>query len=142
MLPMALYNTHMTGDELRLVDYTISVLAHREQTKVWSVIVTIFGDLAKNHGDEISGPLLSMIMENIGIRPKAIRVAIHRLRKDNWIESRKEGRVSQYRLSAKGYAESEVSRPRIYENVQAPDQNSGKDWHLLLQEPGENFRQK
>ncbi|PCI05117.1 MAG: hypothetical protein COB78_00385 [Hyphomicrobiales bacterium] len=139
---MALYNTHMTGDELRLVDYTISALAHREQTKVWSVIVTIFGDLTKNQGDEISGPLLSMIMEKIGIRPEAMRVAIHRLRKDNWIESRKEGRVSQYRLSAKGYAESEAARPRIYASVQALDQNSGKDWHLLLQEPGKDFGQR
>lgn len=138
---MALYNIHMTGDELRLVDYTISVLAHREQTKVWSMIVTIFGDLTKNQGDEISGPLLSIIMEKIGIRPEAMRVAIHRLRKDNWIESRKEGRVSQYRLSAKGYAESEAARPRIYTSVQALDQNSGEDWHLILQEPGKSFGQ-
>ncbi|MFK5977441.1 MAG: PaaX family transcriptional regulator C-terminal domain-containing protein [Rhizobiaceae bacterium] len=136
---MALYNTPMTSDELPLVDYTISALAHSGQTKVWSVIVTVFGDLAKNPGDEISGPLLSIIMEKIGIRPEAMRVAIHRLRKDKWIESRREGRVSKYRLSAKGFAESEAARPRIYATVQAFDQSSSKDWHLSIQEPAKNF---
>lgn len=129
----------MTSNDSDLIDYAISALADREQIKVWSVIVSIFGDLAQNPGDEISGPYLSAITERIGIRPEAMRVAIHRLRKDNWIENRKVGRVSQYRLSPFGHEESKAVSPRIYNKLnigQAPSKNK---WHLILLPPGTTY---
>jgi len=130
------YNHQMTNNVSDLVDYAISALADRETIKVWSVIVTIFGDLAQNSGDEISGLYLSAITERIGIKPEAMRVAIHRLRKDNWIESRKIGRVSQYRLSAFGYKESKVASPRIYGSPKIDPSVQRTNWHLVLLEPG------
>lgn len=133
---LPLYNRPMTSNDSKLVDYAISALADREQIKVWSVIVSIFGDLAQNSSDEISGPYLSAITERIGIRPEAMRVAIHRLRKDNWIESRKVGRVSQYRLSPFGHAESKAASPRIYGKLSAGQPLSKDKWHLILLPPG------
>lgn len=130
------YNQQMTNTISDPVDYAISALADRETIKVWSVIVTIFGDLAQNSGDEISGLHLSAITERIGIKPEAMRVAIHRLRKDNWIESRKVGRVSQYRLSTFGYEESKAASPRIYGKPKIGQSIQQVDWHLLLLEPG------
>jgi len=82
--------------------------------KVWSVLVTIFGDLAPSDVDFIPGPVLSALTGQMGIRPEALRVALHRLRKDGWIEASKAGRVSHYRLSAHGRAETEAARHRIY----------------------------
>ena len=80
--------------------------------RVWSLLVTVFGDLTPD--DPLEGPTLSAIMSEIGIKPEATRVALHRLRADGWIISEKTGRTSHHRLSAKGRADSDAARPRIY----------------------------
>ncbi|MFD0917378.1 hypothetical protein ACFQ14_13265 [Pseudahrensia aquimaris] len=98
----------------------IDLLPSDDPIKVWSVIVTLFGDLASGDGDEISGQVLMMLMERLGIRPDATRVALHRLRKDSWIVSRKVGRNAHYRLSTHGLRETQAASPRIYaENLPA-----------------------
>ena len=96
--------------------------------RVWSLIVTIFGDLAQGKGDAISGPLLSQLTGLMGVRPEAMRVALHRLRKDGWIESLREGRASTHFLTGYGRAQSAAASPRIYgTGVPSPDL-----WHLLI----------
>ncbi|MEO0743914.1 MAG: PaaX family transcriptional regulator C-terminal domain-containing protein [Pseudomonadota bacterium] len=80
--------------------------------RVWSLLVTVFGDLAPDAA--LDGPTLSAIMAEIGIKPEASRVALHRLRADGWIISEKNGRTSRHRLSPKGRAGSDAARPRIY----------------------------
>ncbi|WP_299684439.1 PaaX family transcriptional regulator C-terminal domain-containing protein [uncultured Tateyamaria sp.] len=80
--------------------------------RVWSLLVTVFGDLAPD--DALDGPTLSAILSEIGIKPEASRVALHRLRADGWITSEKTGRTSRHRLSVKGRADSDAARPRIY----------------------------
>ncbi|MEL6887102.1 MAG: PaaX family transcriptional regulator C-terminal domain-containing protein [Pseudomonadota bacterium] len=80
--------------------------------RVWSLLVTVFGDLAPDAA--LDGPTLSAIMAEIGIKPEASRVALHRLRADGWIISEKNGRTSRHRLSPMGRADSDAARPRIY----------------------------
>lgn len=80
--------------------------------RVWSLLVTVFGDLTPDGA--LEGPTLSAIMAEIGVKPEATRVALHRLRADGWIISEKNGRTSRHRLSAKGRADSDAARPRIY----------------------------
>jgi phenylacetic acid degradation operon negative regulatory protein len=105
-------------------------LTRTGDTRVWSVIVTIFGDLAQDPRDQIPGNTLSELTRMIGIKPEAMRVALHRLRKDGWINSEKSGRTSSHRLTRKGFEESLAARPRIYAtNSERPGQ-----WHLLLRE--------
>ena len=82
--------------------------------RVWSVLITVFGDLAQDPGQWISGPTLNSIMTEIGIKPEATRVALHRLRKDGWITSRRVGRHSDYGLTDQGRAQSVEASPRIY----------------------------
>lgn len=82
--------------------------------KVWSMLVTILGDLASEEGQSLSGPVLSALTSRIGIRPEALRVALHRLRKDGWVLSEKAGRISHYRLSALGRRETTQARARVY----------------------------
>lgn len=113
------------------LQHAISALRNNEDFRVWSVLVSIFGDLAGNPGDQISGAALSRLTENMGIKPEATRVALHRLRKDGWIVSEKSGRTSKYQLSPVGYAESQRVRARIYaKHTSAPTQ-----WHLLIDQP-------
>ena len=91
--------------------------------RVWSVIVTIFGDLAQARSDRISGPVLARLCEGLGIRADAMRVALHRLRRDGWILSEKSGRTSEYFLSDSAFRESLAARPKIY--GPAPDPAQG-----------------
>lgn len=96
--------------------------------RVWSLMVSLFGDLAQGKGDKIEGPVLSAIMTELDVKPEAARVALHRLRNDGWITSQKRGRISQHSLTAKGRAESVAASPRIYATTQeVPD-----DWCLVL----------
>ncbi|WP_212523555.1 PaaX family transcriptional regulator C-terminal domain-containing protein [Actibacterium sp. MT2.3-13A] len=109
----------------------ITALTGDDTPRVWSLIVTLFGDLAQAPGAEISSPALSRIFAPIGIKPQALRVALHRLRKDGWIDSRKSGRSSLYRLTPSGLEQSAAATPRIYaREVAAPAL-----WHVLLPAP-------
>lgn len=102
-------------------------LATLGDLKVWSVLVTLLGDLALNKGRDISGPDLTAIMARIGIKPDTIRVALHRLRKDGWIKISKTGRISRYSLSAHGKRETKAVQAQVY-GLKAPQ----SDWHLII----------
>lgn len=94
----------------------------RDQTpRVWSLLISVFGDLAQDPGSRISGSLLRHMTEQIGIKPEAMRVAIHRLRKDGWIDSERMGRNSAYFLTATGRAQTTRASPRIYASGQAAE---------------------
>lgn len=66
----------------------------------------------------------------LGIKPEAIRVALHRLRKDGWLDSQRNGRASAHFLTEFGRRQSDAVSPRIY--ARTPDVPT--DWHLLLAE--------
>lgn len=101
--------------------------------KVWSVLVTIFGDLAPGANDVIRGTDLSALTSRMRIKPEALRVAIHRLKNDGWITAQKSGRVSLYQLSPYGRSETQSARARVYD---APD-TALTDWYVVLTETGE-----
>ncbi|CUH68740.1 phenylacetic acid degradation operon negative regulatory protein PaaX [Thalassovita gelatinovora] len=82
--------------------------------KVWSVIVTILGDFSETRDAQISGRVLGLLVGRMGITNQALRVALHRLRRDGWIEAKKEGRTSNYFLTAQGWSMTQAVRPIIY----------------------------
>ncbi|MEP2718691.1 PaaX family transcriptional regulator C-terminal domain-containing protein [Pseudophaeobacter sp.] len=111
---------------------SIAQLNDLQTLRVWSIIVSLFGDLAQNPGDQISGTTLTRIITPMGIKPEAIRVALHRLRKDGWIESARSGRASVHFLTKSGRNQSAAVTPRIY----ARDPKVPQSWHLLIAEEG------
>lgn len=92
----------------------VTRLTDGQTPRVWSLLVTIFGELAQDEGAKISGLLLRHMREVIGIKPEAMRVALHRLRKDGWIENERKGRTSAHFLTQQGRAQSAAASPRIY----------------------------
>ncbi|MBO9473891.1 hypothetical protein J7413_10120 [Shimia sp. R10_1] len=82
--------------------------------KVWSVVVTILGDLLQDEDAWMSGPVLDALVGCLGINNQALRVALHRLRRDGWIVTQKRGRMSVHRLSPTGWAATERARPQVY----------------------------
>lgn len=98
--------------------------------RVWSLMVTLFGDLAQAENNSIDGPVLSAIMAEMDIRPEAVRVALHRLRNDGWITSRKQGRTRHHTLAPDSLSETRAAGARIYADpAQAPT-----DWQLTVLE--------
>jgi phenylacetic acid degradation operon negative regulatory protein len=89
-------------------------LTRGQLPRVWSLIVTVFGDLAQKPGARISGTVLGQITEPVGIRPEAMRVALHRLRRDGWLDSERSGRVSYHFLTEFGRTQSVGANDRIY----------------------------
>ncbi|MDK3018946.1 PaaX family transcriptional regulator C-terminal domain-containing protein [Pseudodonghicola flavimaris] len=113
-------------------DTCAALLTDPQNLRVWSVIVSLFGDLAQRPGDRLSGGALSRIIMPAGIKPEAIRVALHRLRKDGWIDSARQGRASAHFLTDYGRAQSAEVSPRIYTRAAA----APEAWHLLIAEDG------
>lgn len=97
----------------------INAVAACGPIKVWSVVVTILGDLLQSEEAWLSGPVLDALVSRIGINNQALRVALHRLRRDGWIISEKRGRLSAHRLTPKGWTETEAVRGQIYGAVGA-----------------------
>ncbi len=120
-------NSHQTW-----FDTAVCELTDPHHQRVWSIIVSLFGDLAQDRGAQISGAALTRIIEPIGIKPEAIRVALHRLRKDGWIESARTGRASLHYLTEFGRDQSARVTPRIYARSPVVPDN----WHLLSAEEG------
>ncbi|WP_170474059.1 PaaX family transcriptional regulator C-terminal domain-containing protein [Ruegeria arenilitoris] len=110
----------------------VAELTDPQNQRVWSIIVSLFGDLAQEPGSQISGGALTRIIEPIGVKPEAIRVALHRLRKDGWIKSDRIGRVSRHFLTDFGRTQSIAVSPRIYAQNPKPISH----WHLLIAEEG------
>lgn len=84
---------------------------------VWSLIVSFFGDMAQGETDKVPASVLTSLGERLNIKPEAMRVALHRLRKDGWVESQKTGRRSAYFLTKRGRLESADASVRIYARV-------------------------
>lgn len=113
------------------VEAAIAALTEGTELRTWSLIVTIFGDMARAPGAEIPGPVLSALTTRIGVKPEAVRVALHRLRKDGWLTSRREGRLSYYLLTDAGRTQSESATARIYAG--AP--SDPRRWHVVVAGP-------
>lgn len=113
----------------RFIDQTAGLRALGGR-RVWSLMVSLFGDLALAEGCAIDGPVLSKIMAALQVKPEAVRVALHRLRNDGWVTSTKSGRISAHALTAKGRAESVAASPRIY----APTSTADIPWQIIVVE--------
>lgn len=109
----------------------VTCLCGDQRPRVWSLLVTVFGELAQDDNARISGAMLRHLSDLIGLKPEAVRVALHRLRKENWIESHRSGRNSDYSLTDWGRAQSAAASPRIYATRALVDHAS-----LVVLEPG------
>ncbi|MFQ6547638.1 hypothetical protein AADZ90_006745 [Aestuariibius sp. 2305UL40-4] len=113
-------------------DPILDQLLGLETTKTWSLIATIFGDL---DGDRLSGKELGTLLAPLGVKPEAMRVALHRLKKDGWIISEKNGREVVYALSDHGRQETFAAQKDVYRR----DVKFAEGWRLIML-PGEAAR--
>ena len=82
--------------------------------RAWSLIITLYGDAIVPRGGSLWLGSLVEIMALFGIDAGHVRTAMSRLTADGWLERRRLGRNSYYRLSAKGEGIFGAASERIY----------------------------
>ncbi len=92
----------------------ISALHSEGRLRVWSLVITVFGDLVQHRGGEISTARLRMLLGRVGVENGALRTALSRLAADGWVTSERAGRNSIYRLSIQGLTKFAPATTRIY----------------------------
>ncbi|MBZ0147239.1 MAG: phenylacetic acid degradation operon negative regulatory protein PaaX [Pseudorhodoplanes sp.] len=93
--------------------------AHKP-TRIWSLIVTLYGDAIVPRGGSLWIGSLIDIMELFDIDAGHVRTAISRLSSDGWLLRVKRGRASHYRLSKRGEGVFLAATQRIYFDEQKP----------------------
>jgi phenylacetic acid degradation operon negative regulatory protein len=97
-----------------------------------SLIVTIFGDSLLPRGGAIALGSLIDLAAPFGLNERLVRTAASRLAKDGWIEGRRSGKRSEYRLSKNGRELFIEATERIYGEPQS--RWSGR-WTLIVVPP-------
>ena len=94
-----------------------------------ALLVTFFCDVVTQHGGEIWLGDIIRVLSPLGINERLTRTSVFRLVQDGWLESRKQGRRSYYRLTKTGQNYYQRAAQRIYTSNQ-PDWDGG--WSLLF----------
>jgi len=95
--------------------------------RVWSIVVSIFGELVQARDESISVQELLALTKHVGIEESALRTALSRLAKEGWVESHKKGRLAFYALSPAGRETFLAASARIYS---ASFESRSTRWHL------------
>ncbi|WP_419911754.1 PaaX family transcriptional regulator C-terminal domain-containing protein [Hoeflea sp.] len=104
----------MSDSASRALEVLIDDFHSGERIRVWSLVITIFGDAVIPRGGELWLGSLQELMERLRIEPSAVRAAMSRLTADGWLTRLRLGRKSFYRLAEAGEAEFEEAARRIY----------------------------
>lgn len=113
------------------LDQLITKLHNGGRLRVWSIIVTVFGDMIMPRGGTVGLSTLQTITDRLAIEPGALRTAMSRLTKDGWVSRSRHGRNSFYHLTPNGIAEIDAASTRIYAGAPRP---AGERWLLFLGE--------
>lgn len=110
------------GDEMaqslnpaqRALEALIDRLHQRGRLRVWSLVVTIFGDAVVPRGGRVGLGVLQDVMGRLRVEPGALRTAMSRLASDGWVIREREGRNAFYRLAENGRHAFDLATRRIY----------------------------
>lgn len=98
-----------------------------------SLLITIFGDSLAPHGGVATLGSLIQLAAPFGLTERLVRTSMARLAQDGWLVTRRDGRRSEYRLTAAGRERFAEATQRIY--GKAPETWSGH-WTVLILPPG------
>ncbi len=101
----------------------------REPSRTGSIVITVFGDAIVPRGGSVWLGTLLQFFEALEIDSGVVRTAMSRLAADGWLERRKMGRNSFYRLAKSGRRTFEAATRHIYD---APPSDWTGRFELLL----------
>jgi phenylacetic acid degradation operon negative regulatory protein len=115
------------------LDQFISRLHERGRLRVWSLVITIFGDAIVQRGGQVPLSVLQEIMARLRVEPGALRTALSRLAADQWVVRKKDGRNSLYAQDIRGRRAFDLATRRIY--AAGPPSWDGT-WTVAVSPPG------
>jgi phenylacetic acid degradation operon negative regulatory protein len=98
----------------RLARELVAAFNRRKPVRAGSLIITLYGDAIVPRGGSLSLGDISRIMALIKIDGGHVRTAISRLTTEKWLERKKVGRNTFYRLSRQGDGAFAEATKRIY----------------------------
>ena len=116
------------------IERHIARLHGNGRLRVWSLIITFFGDVVALRGGRVALGTLQDAMGLLQIEPGAVRTALSRLAREGWVERERQGRLSFYRLTGEGRASFDEPTKRIY--ATAPENWDGR-WTVAI-DAGDN----
>src|SRR5579875_2924014 len=98
------------------------ILSHLREgpSRTGSLIITLYGDAVMPRGGRLWLGTLLRLFEALGIGGNVVRTAMSRLAADGWLERRRVGRNSYYRLAEKGRDTFAAAATRIYGSHATP----------------------
>lgn len=111
----------------------IDRLHARGRLRVWSLVITIFGDAIVPRGGRVALSTLQDIMARLRVEPGALRTAMSRLAGDHWVTRERQGRNSFFSLDENGRHAFDLATRRIY--ASRPPEWAGR-WTVALAPPG------
>lgn len=114
------------------LDCMIDRLHARGRLRVWSLVISAFGDAVVPRGGRVALTILQDIMGRLRIEPGALRTAMSRLAADGWVIREREGRNAFYRLAEGGRHAFDLATRRIYAGSQ-PDWDGS--WTVAITSP-------
>jgi phenylacetic acid degradation operon negative regulatory protein len=101
------------------------------------LVFTLFGDCILPRGGVIWTSDLLYLLELLGVSERATRSALSRMKRKGWLISRKNGRRSQYSLTARGWSLLKQGEQRIFE---PPFLEWDGLWHIVTYSVPEKVR--
>ncbi|MEL6186238.1 MAG: PaaX family transcriptional regulator C-terminal domain-containing protein [Myxococcota bacterium] len=87
---------------------------HEGRPRVWSVVITVFGDAIVPRGGQVWLSTLSALFDRLGVNPGTLGAALSRLAAEDWLTRERVGRRSRYRLANAGRQAFDEASRRIY----------------------------
>lgn len=105
--------------------------------RVWSLIVTVLGDMAAPRKAAMPTARLGVLLDAMGVGRPAQKTALSRLVKDGLALREKTGRTSAYRFSEATWAETIKVEPLIYAD---PEIAEPQDWVIAQSDAPRGLR--
>ncbi len=99
-------------------------------SRTWSIIITFYGDAIVPRGGSVWLGTLLEFFKALDVNEGVVRTAMSRLAADGWIERKRVGRNSFYRLAEKGLGPFREASEQIY-TAEAPEWTGRFDLIIL-----------
>lgn len=119
------------------VEALVERLHATQPLRVWSLIVTIFGDVVVPRGGEVWAGTLSDLLGLMRIDAPAVRAALSRLARDGWLDRVKVGRLSYCALSGEGRRAFGPALARVYRLAPAAGDDETPELRVLVLPEGD-----
>jgi phenylacetic acid degradation operon negative regulatory protein len=96
---------------------------------VRSIVIDLFGDYLRYNGGEVRLQALARMLECFDVGESTVRVVMARLRRENWLDSRRQGRETIYALNDLSWHVLDEGRARIFDRTSEPW--SG-EWSMVI----------